>query len=813
MSIRTKTVNAIGLYTYPDSQGAPDGAMTDCVDMVVDRPGIVESARRWGVSTAVVALPSSTASGNSLDGIFALFAPENGSIYAIGCKTYTGVPLNLYRARGLFNITTGPTEYRTKNAALVAADPTRPLGCYSFNGKAYFNTASFAPYKEDSHSSGYMRYYGCGMPTALMPKDYTGTVAGVAAATVLPATTQVAYRTLLCSLDSNAQLIRGQPSGRLLVYNGAAGTYTYGLQVFLPHGQVFAGDIVQVYRSEQAATTSLFEPSDIMRQCYEYVVQAADVTAGYFVFNDLTIVAGDAARGAELYTNDTQQGILQAEARPPASNIAVTHKNVAWYAGAVNRPYRATFTILSVASWATGGSATTFTIGATTYTAANAETLASHQFKLFTAGTASQNIYNTARSLVNCINYLNADDYFATFTQSPSSLGATIIVENPAPTASYTITSANMPAATVAPTFPIAATAGYPVGNQNNCVYYSKPGQPEAVPDLNYILVGSPSGAIKWMMGVKDSLFIGKAEGLYRVTGTTASDIRVELFDATVRGGLQTSVCRADNALFSLCNKGMARITESGVDIVSRNIDDLILPWGGLVSSPAPGASGTSANPQFIAAAWSSELEKKVFLLLSNPSNSVFGTGGDQFLYTYNFASDTWVQKTTPLNSLFKPAMGGCSTYDIVPASGQASERVFVAQAADTSGSPTYLTPYEISSFVIPSPLYTASGTFTYTIQDAGDPGVLKRWYTLKLDTHDSTCTSLTVSFLSSASIVASTMTATVNSRSVTEIEVPIEHANSTLLTVQVTAPSSGRLIVHSATISFDGAGERVRSN
>ena len=109
-----------------------------------------------------------------------------------------------------------------------------------------------------------------------------------------------------------------------------------------------------------------------------------------------------------------------------------------------------------------------------------------------------------------------------------------------------------------------------------NRVYYSKLSQPEAVPLLNYFDIGSSDKQILRIFPLRDSLFVFKEDGLYRISGETAPFV-VTLFDSSCVLIAPDTVSVANNIIYGWTNKGISNVTEAGVIEVSRPIDTVIL--------------------------------------------------------------------------------------------------------------------------------------------------------------------------------------------------------------------------------------------
>lgn len=109
-----------------------------------------------------------------------------------------------------------------------------------------------------------------------------------------------------------------------------------------------------------------------------------------------------------------------------------------------------------------------------------------------------------------------------------------------------------------------------------NRVYYSKLQQPEAVPIVNTIDVGAEDKEILRIFPLRDSLFVFKEDGLYRISGESAP-FTLSLFDNSCVLIAPDSIGTLNNVIYGWTKKGIETITESGVSTISRAIDIDIL--------------------------------------------------------------------------------------------------------------------------------------------------------------------------------------------------------------------------------------------
>lgn len=110
-----------------------------------------------------------------------------------------------------------------------------------------------------------------------------------------------------------------------------------------------------------------------------------------------------------------------------------------------------------------------------------------------------------------------------------------------------------------------------------NRVYYSKYSQPEAVPLTNYFDVGAEEKEILRIFPLRDSLFVFKQDGIYRISGEEIP-FSVGLFDGSSRLVVPDSLDAIDNLIYMWSEQGIVTVSESGVSSpISRPIDTVLL--------------------------------------------------------------------------------------------------------------------------------------------------------------------------------------------------------------------------------------------
>ncbi len=174
-----------------------------------------------------------------------------------------------------------------------------------------------------------------------------------------------------------------------------------------------------------------------------------------------------------------------------------------------------------------------------------------------------------------------------------------------------------------------------------NRVYYSKLQQPEAVPLVNYFDVGTEDRAILRIFPLRNSLFVFKEDGLFRVSGETAPFV-TQLFDTSCILIAANTVSVTNNLIFCWTRTGISAVSEAGVTpFISRPIDTAILELA-------------SANyPNFVNATWGIGYESDNSYLMATvqqPTDTV-----PTIIYRYSTLTNSWTtyDKTSTCGLVF----------------------------------------------------------------------------------------------------------------------------------------------------------------
>lgn len=190
--------------------------------------------------------------------------------------------------------------------------------------------------------------------------------------------------------------------------------------------------------------------------------------------------------------------------------------------------------------------------------------------------TTSQQLEQVARSLVTVLN-LEDDIVYAYYTSGFNDVPGQILLEQQDTTGRAFYLNSNS-GEEFNPTLP---TSGSTVISTNevspNRLYYSKLQQPEAVPIANYLEIGPKDREIKRIIALRESLFIFKEDGIYRLSGDTSDSFIVNPFDFSAQVLAADTAVVLNNQIYALSTQGVIQVTDTGVSVISRPIENLLL--------------------------------------------------------------------------------------------------------------------------------------------------------------------------------------------------------------------------------------------
>lgn len=105
-------------------------------------------------------------------------------------------------------------------------------------------------------------------------------------------------------------------------------------------------------------------------------------------------------------------------------------------------------------------------------------------------------------------------------------------------------------------------------------LFWSKSFQPEAVPLGNFTIVGSELEPILKLVATRDSLWVFKTDGLFRVSGDTPQTLRVDSFDPTCRmvTAAPQLATKYGNDVYVWNQRGIYKVNDGGVQPIDDGI-------------------------------------------------------------------------------------------------------------------------------------------------------------------------------------------------------------------------------------------------
>jgi len=525
-----------------------------------------------------------------------------------------------------------------------------------------------------------------------VPKALGGSAAISSVTGFLTNNNQVAYRIVWGFEDVSGNLLLGAPSERIVILNSVGASRKVDVTFSIP-STITTSFFYQIYRTGLSGGATLV-PNDEMQLIAEKYPTSSEISAKAITHTDNT---SDSLRGATLYTSPSQQGIGQANEKPPMATdltaykghvfyfnttskqrliytiIAVNDGNLGYYSGVtvssvsgsdivvasadnlaigqlitaasgivipagttVTNIVGTTVTLSAAVSSGSSGTANFFdrvTVAGTAYYAYSSNSVSDNYFGVPTSGTLAENIEDAARNLIKVINESSSNTtVYAYYLSGVDDLpGKILIEERSIGGALYYGTSSK--GSSISPEWANTGT-GAPSTNERskNRVYISKTHQPEAVPTLNYIDLGSADKEILSGIALRDSCFVFKEDGIFRITGESVGSFQATLFDNTAVLKVKESAAELNNQIFCFSDQGIVAVSDAGVQVLSRPIEEDLKK---LQSANYPSFGSASFGIGY-------ESERKYIFYTVSSTGDTKGTQA----FIYNVFTDSWTTWT-----------------------------------------------------------------------------------------------------------------------------------------------------------------------
>lgn len=583
----TLLLKPTGLWTYPNALSAvPQGALSEALNVIMSRPNVL--TQRRGINKFGTVLTNSVNKFYNFQNRVIINHGTTLSYDSDGAGTWVDYA-------GSYSPPTGAIAIRgvqaNKNLYFLTSAGSQKLAAL---------TGTIIP---------------AGAPAGL---DGSGSTTGSGWFTN---DTQVAYRITFLYTDVNGNEIEGAPSQRIVVANSSGGATNVSLTFTLPAG-LDTTWTYQIYRSPMSADLNT-EPNDECALVYTGIITSGNLSAGTITIVD---TIDDSLKGEFIYTASSQQGLAQSNYQPPISTDAANFKGITFYANTTQKQ-QLPITLISVGSPNGIQVGDTVTIAGTVYTGASSETISTGTFQVFTSGTPSQNITNTANSLVRVINrYASNTLVYAYYTSGYSDLpGAITLSERGIGAAAFNSISTRGTA--FVPN--LAASTPSTALVEPNVVYPSKQDEPEFVPIGGGLPIGSADKSILRIIALRDYTLVFKQDGVYQITGDDVPSLSVTLVDAsTILQGIETAVA-LNNKVYCFSTQSVISMSvNEGAVLKSNSIKQDLL----VLSSPE--------YPAFSMVSYGIAYESENQYILGTVTNTT-DTTCTQF-YVYNYLTDTW---------------------------------------------------------------------------------------------------------------------------------------------------------------------------
>lgn len=363
-----------------------------------------------------------------------------------------------------------------------------------------------------------------------------------------------------------------------------------------PNGNpVTTSNFLRFYRSQETLTAN-DTPSDELWLVYESAfLTATNIAAGFLTFND---VAPESSFEVGLYTNNNEEGQTQANYEPPRALDHVYWANRMWFANSTSK-HSLLVSLLGCGSpdgLQDGDTITFIPNGGTivdnvTFTAkTNPVGVGDFQLygdPIFFPGDPGFNIQRTAQALCQAINdypSFAAPPVYAFYISDEGGVpGKMLFQARQFSDASDAISFANgftvysSRATAWNPSLPPAVAPPFLVASSDNAhpawLWWSRIGQPEAVPLFNNTPVNSDNDAILRIFPLHYRLIIFKTDGIYSCSNVEPFSIqKISAFVLLAPDSLQV----LEDRLYALTDQGLVTISDAGVERISSPIDDML---------------------------------------------------------------------------------------------------------------------------------------------------------------------------------------------------------------------------------------------
>lgn len=489
---------------------------------------------------------------------------------------------------------------------------------------------------------------------------------------------QLAARAVIAYETESGRLVLSAPSEPVTIHNGSGGSLTINMDIALPDG-VLEEMKVQLYRTE---IVDYHDPvGDEMYFISETVIGPGHIASGVVTM----FIATTDREGAALYTNATQEGVLQANDPAPHAKRIAWYREMAFYAdikprhayhfeatpgfeGRYDFTYSGSVTAsgttisglpgghdLEVGMYVTrddntGADDATFA-GGTRITAVGATdvTIDTPAIGSFTGAMFFHGVITIAgneyipgaptywesrqfRSIEDLAALINSDgDVIATVTGT--GYAPALLLEADA---SFSMSAIGLGIGVWGnvPNNATLNTERYPAR-----LMWSKSRQPESVPAVHFLDVGRAWEPILGLGVTRDALFVLKTDGVWRVTGDSPETLRVDEYDRSIQAIHPLAITTLDDQVWAWTTSGVVALSDGGTQRVSEpSIANMLEAAQSYVLTQS--RAETYVSGVFMGAA---QQESVLMLGVPDPDDEA-ETPAAQYVYVLEAKTGAWVR-------------------------------------------------------------------------------------------------------------------------------------------------------------------------
>lgn len=344
-----------------------------------------------------------------------------------------------------------------------------------------------------------------------------------------------------------------------------------------------------------SADIDLFKNAGIFANVWEdpglelAVIDPNDLAGGTILLDIVNTTSDASLRITGNAANEPVGNQLQYDPGVVAANVCtITHTNHGLATGDVILRYFDTGGAGYLQTPVTVTGANTFTVpssspnGAVTVAYSGLENVSGEPFfkRTISAGTVTtaDAIAQTAIDFAKAVNRAGVPLRALTTSGIDDAPGKLIVLGTSPVASGSTIVASTVGASEAFAPNLTAADAVIQSNRDVNVVAASKVGEFEAVPPVYRFPVGSADAEILGIVSLRDSIIVLKEDGVFRINGDTPNNFSVTAVDNTVQCKSKNSVVRLNNSVYMLSNQGVVQVTDSGVRIISRDIENDINP-------------------------------------------------------------------------------------------------------------------------------------------------------------------------------------------------------------------------------------------